>query len=196
MEDSFADQLDVCDKELEVNRIALSDNAPGLSCRVFLKGRQKGRRTRPRIEGYRSDLLRWGADDPPERASRIRSQVLERYYNKLTEGEQSIREKQHEIQRQIHRMVKDIEREYQRRLRGINKEFNRICHGVKEQLLEVSTLLIMFMVIEKTRSAFCVHRTSREGSKSSHVGYRNEQWYPHWTHESSSGCLLFWGLSM
>lgn len=117
-------------------------------------------------------LLLEKVDDPPERASRIRSQVLERYYNKLTEGEQSIREKQRQIQHQIHRMVKDIEREYQRRLRGINKEFNRICHGVKEQLLEV--LVLFFHSIEKTRSAFRLHRTSRKGQESTHAGHRNK----------------------
>lgn len=34
---------------------------------------------------------------------------------------------------------------------------------------------LVLMKIEKTRSAFSVYRTSRKGSKSSHVSYRNEQ---------------------
>ena len=76
-------------------------------------------------------------DDPPERAARIRSQVLERYHNKLIEGEHSIQQRRKEIQQRINQAVKEIEREYQKRRRQIEKELIRASHGLKQILLDV-----------------------------------------------------------
>ena len=84
--------------------------------------------------------------------------MLERYYNKLTEGERGIRERQNHIQQQIQRAIKDVEREYQRRLRGIEKDFNRTCHEVKTQLLEVEKE--EEFQLEKTSHPFSVCRTA------------------------------------
>ena len=77
-------------------------------------------------------------DDPPERAARIRSQVLERYHNQLIEGEHSIQQRRKEIQQRINQAVKEIEREYQRRRRQIEKELSRASHGLKQVLVDVS----------------------------------------------------------
>ena len=77
-------------------------------------------------------------DDPPERAARIRSQVLERYHNKLIEGEHSIQQRRKEIQQHINQAAKEIEREYQKRRRQIEKELIRASHGLKQTLLDVS----------------------------------------------------------
>ena len=136
IESSFADQLDICDKELE-----------NYHSECFAKADKK-----------EEELDRELKDDPPERAARIRSQVLERYYNKLTEGERGIRERQNQIQQQIQRAIKDVEREYQRRLRGIEKDFNRTCHEVKTQLLE------------RKRAIHSVCAERREKARKAHSG--------------------------
>lgn len=76
-------------------------------------------------------------DDPPERAARIRSQVLERYHNKLMEGEHDIQLRRHEIKQKIRQEVKETEREYQKRRRGIEKAFTRASQSLKQELMEV-----------------------------------------------------------
>ena len=76
-------------------------------------------------------------DDPPERAARIRSQVLERFHNKMIEGEQAIQQRRHTIKQAIHHSVKEIEREYQKRKKGIERQFFRMTRTLKEELIEV-----------------------------------------------------------
>ena len=76
-------------------------------------------------------------DDPPERAARIRSQVLERYHNKLVEGEHDIQLRRHAIKQKIQQEVKETEREYQKRRRGIEKGFTRASQSWKQELMEV-----------------------------------------------------------
>ena len=63
--------------------------------------------------------------------------MLERYHNKLVEGEHDIQMRRREVKQKINQGVKEIEREYQKRRRRIEKTFSRASHGVKQELLEV-----------------------------------------------------------
>ena len=76
-------------------------------------------------------------DDPPERANRIRSQVLERFHNKLSEGEQSILQRRHSIKLAIQQSIKEVEREYQKQKKEIDRQFYRQTKALKEELMEV-----------------------------------------------------------
>ena len=64
--------------------------------------------------------------------------MLERYHNKLSEGERGIQESIQGVRRAIQQEVKDVEREYQKRRRAIEKGYARETHAVKEELSEVS----------------------------------------------------------
>lgn len=114
IENGFSEQLDAYEKELEAYRAT-----------CFVKAEKK-----------EEELDRELKDDPPERASRIRSQVLERYHNKLNEGEHDIQERIRGVKKTIQHQVKEVEREYQKRKRAIEKEYSRATHAVKEELIE------------------------------------------------------------
>ncbi|KAK8828571.1 hypothetical protein WA577_000056 [Blastocystis sp. JDR] len=114
IEKNFTAQLDQYEKELEEYRSA-----------CFVKAEKK-----------EAELDKELKDDPPERAARIRSQVLERYHNKLSEGERGIQESIQGVRRAIQQEVKDVEREYQKRRRAIEKGYARETHAVKEELSE------------------------------------------------------------
>ena len=83
------------------------------------------------------NALNYSLDDPPERASRIRSQVLERFHNKLIEGEQCIQQKRQSIHQTIRHQIKELERDYQRKRKAIEKQFYQLTKNLKEELVNV-----------------------------------------------------------
>lgn len=105
-------------------------------------------------------------DDTPERAARIRSQVLERYHNKLVEGEHDIQLRRHAIKQKIQQEVKETEREYQKRRRGIEKGFTRASQSLKQELMEASVGGLSDNQRKRTIQATCMER--REKARQAH----------------------------
>ncbi|KAK8801203.1 hypothetical protein WA171_004350 [Blastocystis sp. BT1] len=142
VENSFAEHLERCEKELEDYR-----------SECFAKAEQK-----------EAELDKELKNDPPERAARIRSQVLERYHNKLMEGEHDIQMRRREVKQKINQGVKEIEREYQKRRRRIEKTFSRSSHGVKQELLEKKRTT-QSTCNERREKARLAHSTAIESSR-------------------------------
>lgn len=139
--------MERCEKELEVsenNLVEKRGDDLGLSFSMFCQSREEGGRAGEGIEEYAGVVGRWWIDDPPERASRIRSQVLERYHNELIEGEYEIQQRRKEIQQKINQAVKEVEREYQKRRRHIEKAFARESQQLKQELLDVCSITLAY----------------------------------------------------
>ena len=169
---------------------SLTNNATGLSCGVFLKGRQKGRRARPRIKGYW--IVFWDEEqmillnELPEFDRRFLSGIITNLLkvNRVFETNNTrFNAKYIEWLKILNESIKDGFEESTRN--------STAFVTVSKSSFSKYRWFLVLMKIEKTRSAFSVYRTSRKGSKSSYVSYRNEQCHPHGTHESGSGRLTF-----
>ena len=66
--------------------------------------------------------------------------MLERYHNKLIEGEYEIQQRRKEIQQKINQAVKEVEREYQKCRLHIEKAFARESQQLKQELLDVRVI--------------------------------------------------------
>lgn len=142
IEGRYAPSLEQCEKELDDYR-----------SECFAKADRK-----------EAELEKELKNDPPERAARIRSQVLERYHNKLVEGEHDIQLRRHAIKQKIQQEVKETEREYQKRRRGIEKGFTRASQSLKQELMERKRT-IQATCMERREKARQAHSAAIESSR-------------------------------
>lgn len=93
--------------------------------------------------------------------------MLERYHNKLNEGEHDIQERIRGVKKTIQHQVKEVEREYQKRKRAIEKEYSRATHAVKEELIEVGLCEWSDAKKKRVVSNACTDR--REKARAAHT---------------------------
>lgn len=95
--------------------------------------------------------------------------MLERYHNKLSEGERAIQDSIQGVRKVIQKEVKDVEREYQKRKRAIERGHVRATRAVKEELRKVGEVMLGNTQKKKQVGDACLERRGAARSEHTHA---------------------------
>lgn len=93
--------------------------------------------------------------------------MLERYHNKLSDGERAIQNAIQRVREAIQKEVKNVEREYQKRKRVIERGYARATRTVKEELRKVGEVALDDTQKKKQVGDTCLER--RRAARSEHT---------------------------
>ena len=101
------------------------------------------------LKSTRSSAFFDDIDDSLENSSRIRSQVLERFHNKMVQRENEIIQKRTDIEEMIEKEVEKSVRQYREHEKEVHKQYETSVQKKKKEIREVWLWLQDYSVEEK-----------------------------------------------